>query len=81
MYVFSFEKLEVWKEAIRLSKDIYKLTVDFPKEEKYGLISQLRRASNSIGANLAEGTSRITNKDNFNELFLTYESKYKLNDL
>jgi len=63
MYVFSFEKLEVWKEAIRLSKDIYKLTVDFPKEEKYGLISQLRRASNSIGANLAEGISRITNKD------------------
>ncbi|QMU66352.1 MAG: four helix bundle protein [Flavobacteriaceae bacterium] len=63
MHVFSFEKLEVWKEAIQFSKDIYKLTSTFHKEEKFGLISQMRRASNSIAANLAEGTSRITNKD------------------
>jgi four helix bundle protein len=63
MYVFSFEKLEVWKEAILLSKDIYKVTSTFPDEEKFGLISQIRRSTNSISANLAEGTSRITNKD------------------
>ncbi|MGK0412050.1 MAG: four helix bundle protein [Polaribacter sp.] len=63
MYTFSFEKLEVWKEAIQLSKDIYKITSNFPYEEKFGLISQIRRSTNSIAANLAEGTSRITNKD------------------
>ncbi|WP_299059039.1 four helix bundle protein [uncultured Polaribacter sp.] len=63
MYIFSFEKLEVWKEAIQLSKEIYKVTSTFPSDEKFGLISQIRRATNSIAANLAEGTSRITNKD------------------
>lgn len=63
MYVFSFEKLEVWKEAIELSKDIYKITVTFPSDEKFGLTSQIRRATNSIAANIAEGTSRITGKD------------------
>jgi four helix bundle protein len=46
-----------------LVKDIYRLTKDFPSEEKFGLISQLRRASISIASNLAEGTSRKTNKD------------------
>tara|TARA_B100000809_G_scaffold266892_2_gene332636 strand:- start:9342 stop:9623 length:282 start_codon:yes stop_codon:yes gene_type:complete len=63
MYVFSFEKLEVWKEAIQLSKDIYKTTVTFPNDEKFGLTSQIQRATNSIAANIAEGTSRITGKD------------------
>ncbi len=63
MYVFSFEKLEVWKESILLVKTIYKLTDNFPSTEKFGLISQLRRASISISSNLAEGTSRNTNKD------------------
>ena len=63
MYVFSFKKLEVWKEAIQLSKEVYKVTSNFPNEEKYGLVSQIKRATNSIAANLAEGTSRITNKD------------------
>ena len=63
MYIFSFEKLEVWKEATKLSKDVYKVTSSFPSDEKFGLVSQIRRATNSIGANLAEGTSRITNKD------------------
>ena len=63
MYVFSFEKLEVWKEAIQLSKEIYKVTSTFPDDEKFELVSQIKRATNSIAANLAEGTSRITNKD------------------
>ena len=63
MFVFSFEKLEVWKEGIELSKEIYKVTATFPSDEKFGLVSQVRRAANSISTNLAEGTSRITNKD------------------
>lgn len=63
MYVFSFEKLEVWKEAIELSKEVYKITSKFPTDEKFGLTSQIRRATNSISGNISEGTSRITAKD------------------
>jgi four helix bundle protein len=63
MYTFSFEKLDVWKESVELVKIIYKITLSFPSEEKFGLTSQLRRASISISSNLAEGTSRNTNKD------------------
>lgn len=63
MYIFSFEKLEVWIEAKELSKMIYKITSNFPEAEKYGLISQLRRASISIASNIAEGSARKTFKD------------------
>jgi len=62
-YTFSFEKLNVWKDSKEFAKLIYKITEEFPIEEKYGLTSQLRRASISIASNLAEGTSRTTNKD------------------
>jgi len=62
-YEFSFEKLEVWKCSVDFSKSIYSVTTNFPENEKFGLVSQLRRASVSIASNLAEGTSRQTNKD------------------
>ena len=58
-----FLKLDVWQNARVLAKDIYLLTADFPKDEKYGLTSQIRRATLSISANIAEGMSRNTNKD------------------
>lgn len=63
MYIFSFEKLEVWLEAKEFSKLIYQITSKFPETEKYGLISQLRRASISIASNIAEGSARKTFKD------------------
>ncbi|OGS70388.1 MAG: four helix bundle protein [Flavobacteria bacterium RIFCSPLOWO2_12_FULL_35_11] len=63
MYLYSFEKLEVWKCSVDFTKSIYELTTYFPENEKFGLTSQLRRASISIASNLAEGTSRSTNKD------------------
>ena len=62
-YTFSFEKLNVWIDSKEFAKLIYKITEEFPSEEKYGLTSQLRRASISVTSNLAEGTSRTTNKD------------------
>lgn len=74
MYLFSFEKLEVWKESIELSKEIYKLTLNFPSEEKFGLVSQLRRASNSISSNLAEGTSRMSPKDKAHFTTISFSS-------
>ena len=62
-YLFPFEKLEIWKLSIDLAETLYKLTFDFPNDEKYGIISQIRRAGNSVGANIAEGSARLSEKD------------------
>ena len=78
MYVFSFEKLEVWQEASDLVTKLYRTTESFPIEEKFGLTSQIRRASVSIASNLAEGTSRITNKDKAHFTTMAYSSTMEL---
>jgi four helix bundle protein len=57
------EKLEVWKKAVDFVVEIYKVTENFPKEEKFGLISQIRRALVSIPANIAEGAARTSEKE------------------
>jgi len=54
----NYKDLQVWERAHRLTLAVYKITVVFPKEERYGLTSQIRRASASIAANLAEGCGR-----------------------
>ena len=71
---FICKKLTVWQESKELVKDIYRLTKDFPSEEKFGLISQLRRASISIASNLAERTSRKTNKDKAHFTTISFSS-------
>jgi len=53
-----FEQLEVWEKSIDIAVDIYKLTNSFPKSEIYSLANQMRRASSSISANIAEGYGR-----------------------
>lgn len=63
MYVKSFTDLIVWQKAILLTKEIYKLTREFPKSELYTLTSQMRRAAISIPSNIAEGKKRRTRKD------------------
>ncbi|WP_310595547.1 four helix bundle protein [Flavobacterium sp.] len=63
MYTYSFEKLEVWNESKEFTKSIYTITTTFPDQEKFGLVSQLRRASVSICSNIAEGSARNTYKD------------------
>ncbi len=55
-----FENLHVFKKSHALTLELYKLTMDFPSEEKFGLTSQIRRASSSICANLMEGSHRNT---------------------
>jgi four helix bundle protein len=55
----SYRELEVWKRAIELSVVLYKLTRDFPREEIYGLTSQLRRAGVSVASNIAEGMAGL----------------------
>jgi len=54
----TFRDLKVWQKGIELVKEVYKITSNFPKEEQYGLVSQLRRASISVPSNIAEGFRR-----------------------
>jgi len=54
----NFKELQVWKKAHQLTLQLYKTTVTFPKDEKYGLTSQIKRSASSIAANIAEGCGR-----------------------
>lgn len=56
-------ELEIYKHAYEFALEIYKATAGFPKEEQFGITSQLRRAASSIGANISEGCGRRTDKD------------------
>lgn len=78
MYLHSFEKLNVWQDSVDLVESIYKITEKFPKEEKFGLVSQMRRCSVSISSNLAEGTSRITPKDKAHFSTIAFSSTMEL---
>ncbi|MEO6613326.1 MAG: four helix bundle protein [Chitinophagaceae bacterium] len=73
-HVYSFEKLDVWIESRKFVNWVYKMTSVFPPEEKYGLTSQLRRASVSIVSNLAEGSARKTPKDQAHFYQMAYSS-------
>jgi four helix bundle protein len=82
MKVYSFEKLESWQQARQLAVWTYGITQKFPAEEKFGIISQMRRAAISIASNLAEGTSRKTKKDQSHFSTISYSSTIELlNDL
>jgi four helix bundle protein len=61
--MFRFEKLDVWQKAVDFADRVYVVTRGFPVEERFGLTSQMRRASVSISSNIAEGTGRSSNKD------------------
>ena len=63
MKQFSFEKLDVWKLTKDFTVDLYRATQSFPDTEKFGLVTQLRRATVSISSNIAEGSSRRGQKD------------------
>jgi four helix bundle protein len=58
-----FKKLKVWEKAHALTIDIYLASKKFPKDELFGVTSQLRRASSSVGANIAEGCGRTSQKE------------------
>jgi four helix bundle protein len=60
---FRFEKLEVWHRSIELADLVYKLTAAFPADERFGLVSQMRRAAVSISSNIAEGSGRASDRD------------------
>ena len=71
---FSFEKLNVYKEARCFNKEVYLLLKKFPKEEQYSLCDQLRRAVSSVPSNIAEGKSRNSLKEKIHFLEIAYGS-------
>ena len=77
-YQFSFEKLEVWQLAKELVLQIYGISKKFPESEKYGLMSQMNRAAISVASNIAEGSSRISKKDQAHFSQLAYSSLMEL---
>jgi four helix bundle protein len=70
--------LEIWKEGIKLVTKIYKSTKEFPREEIYGLTSQMRRAAVSYPSNIAEGAARSSNNEYIRFLYIALSSLSEL---
>ena len=73
-----FRQIRVWEKAHQFTLEVYKVTAQFPKEELYGLTSQLRRASASIAANIAEGFGRGGNVELARFLQIAIGSAYEV---
>lgn len=74
----TYRDLEIWKKAVELVKEVYETTNNFPKEEVYGLASQMRRAAVSIHSNVAEGFKRYSNKEYKQFLYIALGSSGEL---
>lgn len=74
----SFKELNVWQKSYELCLKLYSVTAKFPKEEKYGLTSQIRRSAVSIPSNIAEGYGRKTTLDYIRMLYIAYGSVCEL---
>lgn len=74
----AYTDLDVWKEARVLANEIYNATKLFPKDEMFGLISQMRRCAVSIASNIAEGCGRNHSKDSIQFFFISRGSLYEL---
>ena len=70
----NYKELKVWQRAIDLAELVYSATKNFPSEEKYGMISQIRRASVSVASNIAEGAGRNTDGEFRQMLGIAYGS-------
>lgn len=74
----NYKELKVWQKAYQLCIKIYKITKGFPKEERYGLPSQMRRAAVSVPSNRAEGYGRKTTQEYMQALYRAYGSNCEL---
>ncbi len=74
----NFKNLNIWKLAIDLANEIYSVTENFPKSEEFGLKLQLRRCAVSVPSNIAEGSSRTSNKDFNRFLEISLGSLYEI---
>ena len=77
-FVFAFERLNVWHDAMKMTALIYRHTETFPRFEYYSLRDQIRRASVSVASNIAEGSGRISRKDQAHFFQLAYSSLMEL---
>ena len=77
----NYKTLDAWKVSMELVKEIYLLTKQFPKEELYGLTSQIRRSAVSIPTNIAEGLGRQYKKDTLQFFYVSRGSIYELETL
>lgn len=78
MLGMSYQKLKIWQKAMELVGLVYSFTKNFPREEVYGLTSQMRRAAVSIAANIAEGSQRTSNKEFANFILMSKGSVAEL---
>ncbi len=74
----NYKNIEVWQLADNLAVEVYLVTKNFPKEELYGLVSQMRRAAVSVPANIAEGASRDSKKEYLHFLYISRGSLSEL---
>ncbi|WP_231494728.1 four helix bundle protein [Polaribacter sp. Hel_I_88] len=74
LMILSYRDLNVWQNGMDLVEDVYKFTAIFPKEEKYGLTSQVRRCAVSIPSNIAEGFMRQSTKEYIQFLYISLGS-------
>ena len=74
----NLKELKIWNKAIELATEVYQITADFPKEEKYGLTAQIRRSAVSVPSNIAEGAGRNSNKEFNHFLGISNGSSYEL---
>lgn len=74
----NLKELKIWNKAIDLTVEVYKATASFPKEEVYGLTSQIRRSAVSIPSNISEGAGRNSNKEFIHFLGIANGSSYEL---
>jgi four helix bundle protein len=70
----NYKDLQVWQKSYQLCLKIYRITAQFPKEEKFGLTSQIKRSAVSIPSNIAEGYGRKTTADYIRILYISYGS-------
>ena len=73
-----YKKYLVWEKSHQLTLDVYRNTTSFPKEELFGLISQIKRSSSSIPTNIAEGCGRNSDKDFCRFLYIAFGSANEL---
>lgn len=74
----NFRELNIWKDSLKLVKKVYLITSELPKDEKFGLISQINRCAVSIPSNIAEGSGRTTEKEFLHFLNIAISSSYEL---
>ena len=73
-WTYGFERLEVWKTSISLAQTMYQMSRKFPKDEVFGLTSQIKRSVTSVSANISEGSARLGNKDRARFYQIAYSS-------